>query len=67
MSIDVEEYKKNPDVCPFCHSEDITAKDWDANYINAWRDVRCRTCNKEWQEEFTLTQVYEYDEEGDLI
>lgn len=63
MSINVEKYKKNPDVCPFCGSENVTAGDTDFSYINAWRNVKCNSCKKEWTEEFTITNVAESTED----
>lgn len=63
MSINVEEYKKNPDVCPFCGSEDVVGGDTDFSYINAWRNCKCNSCLKEWTEEFTITNVKESTED----
>jgi len=55
--IDLEKYLKNPDLCPFCGSEDITAGHVDCIDIKAWRNVRCISCKEEWVEEFTITNV----------
>ena len=55
--IDLKKYLSNPDTCPFCGREDITAGDSDFADIKAWRNIRCASCKKEWTEEFTITNV----------
>ena len=62
--IDLKEYIKAPDECPHCHSKNITTTETNFSYVNAWRDVVCKDCKKEWQEEFTITGVTEYDKKG---
>lgn len=62
--IDLNEYLKEPDKCPYCNSDNVTASETDFSYINAWREVVCKDCKREWQENFTITSITEYDEEG---
>lgn len=62
MDINLEKYLKNPDICPFCDSENITTVDHDFSYINAYKNIICRSCDKQWTEEFTITKVVEDDE-----
>lgn len=57
MEIKLNDYLKNPNVCPFCGSENISAGDTDFGDINAWRNIKCMKCKKEWTEEFTITRV----------
>ena len=57
--INIKHYLNNPDNCPFCDSSDITAGDADFSSINAWRNIKCNSCNKEWTEEFTITAIEE--------
>lgn len=66
-SIDLTEYLKSPDECPFCGTEDITAFQADFSYINAWREIKCNKCGEKWQEEFTITSVRVYGEDGFII
>lgn len=50
-------YLDNPNVCPFCGSSDITAEHAEFEWNSGSRPVACNKCNKEWVEEFTLTNV----------
>lgn len=50
-------YLSNPNVCPFCGSDNITAEHAEFYDNNASRPIACEDCNKEWVEEFTLTYV----------
>lgn len=52
------EYKleQNPNICPYCNSDKITAGN--TEYLDPktlMREVNCHSCNKEWEENFTLT------------
>jgi formate dehydrogenase maturation protein FdhE len=53
----LKEYLKYPDKCPFCDSENTTGGDIDFSGINAWRNIKCNSCLKEWTEEFTITNI----------
>ncbi len=55
--INLSKYLSNPNSCPFCGSDNITAGNTDFSEINAWRDIRCTDCKEEWTEEFTITNV----------
>lgn len=59
--LDIKKYLKNPDVCPFCDSGNISAEEADFSFVYAWRKVSCNSCNKRWKEEFTITKAY-YEE-----
>ena len=39
--LNVKEYLKNPDYCPMCGSDDITAGEFDPCGDIAYRDVEC--------------------------
>lgn len=54
-----EKYLKNPNACPYCNSENITAGHITAEDSTAYRDVKCTACNTTWTEEFTLTGITE--------
>ena len=51
-------YLANPECCPFCASTNIDASA-QVNFEDkqAWRQVACNDCNKEWIEEFGLVGV----------
>jgi transposase-like protein len=57
-----KEYLKNPNVCPFCGSTNITDEHAEFDGNSASRPVACEECNKEWVEELTLTHVIFNDE-----
>jgi formate dehydrogenase maturation protein FdhE len=57
-----DKYLKNPNVCPFCGSDNISADHADFAWNSGIRPVACEDCNKEWVEEFTLTSVIFNDE-----
>jgi len=57
MDIDIEEYLKMPNTCLYCGSKNTTGSDTGFSYINAWRNVICNECHKEWTEEFTITSI----------
>jgi hypothetical protein len=56
--INLQEYLKAPDECPYCHSSDISAEEADFSDNIAFRYIECDDCGKHWQEEFTITGVY---------
>ena len=54
----IKEYLKNPNVCLFCKSDDIIGvEQMDADFNQAWRNIICNKCGKEWTEIFTMTDV----------
>lgn len=65
--INVSAYLNAPYNCPFCGSEFIDAEPATAHVdIYAWKDIKCDACGKRWQEEYTITNVRAYDEEGNI-
>jgi len=66
MKINYKSYLKNPNQCPFCHSDDITGHEADFSDIISCRKISCNSCNKTWQEEFTITSVKSYNKNGEL-
>jgi len=55
-------YLRNPNVCPFCGSTNISAEHAEFEWDSGSRPVACEDCNKEWVEEFTLSSVIFNDE-----
>lgn len=41
--------------CPFCGSLDIEGQEVNIDAGQAWQDVLCNRCHKEWQDTYTLT------------
>jgi len=41
--------------CPFCGSLDIEGQEVNIDAGQAWQDVYCNHCRKEWQDTYTLT------------
>jgi formate dehydrogenase maturation protein FdhE len=52
-------YLENPQQCPYCGSEDMTAAAMDNDTKTCWREVHCLSCNKEWREVFQLSAIEE--------
>ena len=52
-----EKYLKNPDLCPYCNSNNITGGETNWSGIFSWRNVLCKSCNKQWQEESAITKI----------
>lgn len=52
-------YQKNPNECPFCKSTDLDARMFNADGKSAWRDIACGSCDREWRDVYTLTDVEE--------
>jgi len=49
-----EKYLKDPNHCPFCGYDGISADHIEADDTKAWRDVECPQCGKSWTEGFEL-------------
>ena len=62
LAITIDQYLKDPNFCPYCGSDGVTGGDLDPEHIYVYRDVTCRTCDKTWTEEFTLTNITLEDE-----
>lgn len=55
-------YLANPNLCPYCESEDISGELFESTDNQTWRRVTCDSCGKMWQEIFTLTDIEEIKE-----
>jgi len=56
--IQEQKYIKNGgNNCPHCGSDDISGLGFEADGNYAWRECECNECNKEWNENFTLTGI----------
>ena len=45
-------------VCPFCSSENIsTLDDFEIELNEAWQDVECLACGRDWIDVYKLTTV----------
>lgn len=54
----IKEYLKNPEQCPHCGSDQIVRTDqMEAGFNQAWSNIACNSCGKEWTEIFTMTDV----------
>ena len=51
------DYVNAPNTCPFCGSDDIEgrAMDGDGSFIT--QDINCNSCNAEWKDVYTLTDI----------
>jgi len=56
-----EKYLENPDVCPYCGSNELRTGETSFDYQSAYRLVSCRKCQREWNETFTLSGMIESD------
>jgi formate dehydrogenase maturation protein FdhE len=54
-------YLNNPQNCPHCESDNMTADAMDNDTKTCWRTVRCLDCNKEWREVYQLASIEEVD------
>lgn len=43
--------------CPLCDSEHIIAHPFNADCLDAWRDVECTECEATWRELFTMQNL----------
>ena len=43
--------------CPFCGEEDVIGDSIDVMGNKVTQDVRCSSCDKQWQDEFVLTSI----------
>ena len=68
MALQLQDYLNAPNECPYCHSEDVSGEPHtDFDDIYAWRMIVCDKCGKQWREEFQITHITEYDDNGDPI
>lgn len=52
-----KEYMDNPNKCPFCKSDDISAGEFDADTKTGTCTVECSSCGKSWVDIYTLADV----------
>ena len=57
-----QKYLENPEVCPFCGKEYLTGRHFNGSYNQAWREIECDSCGKEWMELFTMTDIEEQED-----
>lgn len=56
-----EEYiKSGAQTCPFCKCDNITSCEIDFNGTTVLNSVKCYGCDKEWAEEWELTDIIVY-------
>ncbi len=52
------QYLNDPESCPHCESDSIRAGEFEQTSHNTvFRPVTCNACNKEWEENFILTNI----------
>lgn len=61
-----EKYIRNDSFCPFCESDDLDSGRMETDSHGAWRDVSCNDCERSWQDQYTLTNVQSYGDDGHL-
>ena len=53
-----EYIKGGGNLCPFCHSYDISGGHFESNEDGqAWQYVSCKVCGEEWRDCYTLVDV----------
>lgn len=52
-----DDYGNNPNLCPFCKSDNISGGHIDAANTYATRNVICLDCKAEWTEMFELIEI----------
>jgi len=47
-------------ICPYCGSTDISShSDFNTDDTSCWRNVSCKSCNRDWRDVYTLVDVEE--------
>lgn len=59
---DKQEYLSNPNRCPKCKSENISAVDYGFEGSAVWSEVSCYDCNFKWRDIYQLKDVEEVKE-----
>ena len=60
-----QEYLAQPNRCPFCKSENIEAQMFDSDGLTqAFQDVECKDCGREWRDHYKLVDVTTEEEES---
>ena len=52
-------YLKNPNICPFCHSDDLETHSIEQDNITAKQWVTCHGCETEWNDIYQLVDIEE--------
>jgi transcription elongation factor Elf1 len=55
-------YLSNPYHCPYCGTEQIEGGNIDIDNCQAWQEIHCLECSKEWIDVYSLTDVEEKEE-----
>lgn len=50
-----EEYLADSNSCPFCGSSDVEGDSFDVDAGGVWQPIVCTTCNRKWNDLYTLT------------
>ena len=45
--------------CPYCGSNDMDCSKFHSDSANAWQNIACGVCGKEWRDVYTLVDVEE--------
>ena len=56
---DKQEYLSNPNHCPNCKGENITAGNYDFEGSSVWSEVSCDDCHFKWHDIYDLKDVEE--------
>ena len=58
-------WMEDPNVCPYCGSDDFDHMEQDGDTYNIWITWSCakRECGQSWTEEYTLTNLWTSGEE----
>ena len=58
----LHDYLANPEVCPFCGSEELKAGG--SSFVDAIcsRDIKCNSCKEEFTEEFVMVGISQNDD-----
>jgi len=61
----IDKYLDNSYCCPFCGSEDLEWGPIDIEDTEAYQEVTCQGCGKEWQDVYKQTAPLYTDDKGD--
>ena len=57
----MEDFKKEPLVCPKCNSDNIDSGQVQTDVGSAWRTSECEDCGATWKEVYTFS-YWEYED-----
>lgn len=52
-----KKYLEDPYHCPFCQSEHILGENFHTDVKSVFQIVKCGSCGKGWEDNYTLTSV----------